>query len=372
MNYIHLSISVFIFLSCTTNKKWEEMELITFDVKESEIKRNTSLSELITIDSLIFLEQTENSLIGEISKVVVSDDRIYILDQYNSHAIFCFTKNGKFINSYRKLGRGPEEYVEINDIDYYNNKIYISVSPFRILILDKNLNFQEAIIIEEFKNRSLNSSIIAMNNDTIIISDSELPYKYNFYSINEKRFISHQSPALGQGYGYRRPPIVKSISNQLFVTERYNDTIFIIEKNKVIPKYFINYEKPASIKEKNELINRSVYDISPTKYHNRMSRNHLFFESNNYFYFSFFYNRNVHFYFRNKLNSNVLIFTDNLSNEIMDISLKITRGFYKDNIITYAEAYEIIENKEKIKFPIPSDFSEDSNPALVFYKPKFD
>ncbi len=368
------------FISCTYYPKKnlesakKQLELEVLSVCINDILVNKKLSELIIVDSLVFLEQSEESLIGGIDKVIVSDERIYVLDEQGSKGVFCFDRTGHFINSYKKLGKGPNEYNSLWDIHFYNSKLYLVVSPFRILVLDKDLLFLNSIIINDLKDVSLlYPSLTVINEDTIIIVDTELPYKFNFYSTKHKQFISQQSPSLGPGIEITYPPITKGASGQLFVSETLNDTIYLIKQNKLVPKYFIDFEKPMSKKEKLEEINRSLYDISPMKYLDKMSRISFFLENEEYISFTFIFYDRYHFYFLNKKDSKTIIFPNNVINDITgSLFLQLTKGFHKTNLITFIESYQLMENKNELIFTLPDNFSEDANPVLIFYKPRFD
>ena len=81
MKTYHLLIAILFFASC--NRILQQSESLpnniqVIDVNESDIIRNGKLSDLISIDSLVFLEYTDESLIGTIDKVIVSDKYIYI------------------------------------------------------------------------------------------------------------------------------------------------------------------------------------------------------------------------------------------------------------------------------------------------------
>ncbi len=379
MNKLYFTLICFYLLSCTYNTKKaieatksdSELEVLSVNVKD--IIYNKKLSDLIIIDSLVFLEHIGESLIGEINKVIVSDERIYVLDEAVSKGVFCFDRKGHYINSYKELGRGPHEYNSIWDIYFYNNKLYLAVSPFRIHILDKNLYFLNSIEIDDLKNISLlYPSLTVINEDTIIIADSELPYKFNFYSAKQKQFISYQSPTQGQGIEITYPPITKGPGCQFFVSETYKDTIYLIEQNKLVPKYFIDFEKPMSKNEKLREINRSPYEISPLKYLDKMYRISSFIENEEYISFTFIYYERYNFYFFNKEDSKTIIFPNNIINDITGGPfLQLTLGSHKTSLITYIEPYQLIKNKEQTNLILPENFSENANPVLIFYRPRF-
>ncbi len=85
MKNLSLTLIAIILVSCNNIPK-EQQKLVqnnvkTITVKEKDIQTNLNFSDVAEFDSLVYLEFTNESLIGEIRKVIVSDDRIYIHDR---------------------------------------------------------------------------------------------------------------------------------------------------------------------------------------------------------------------------------------------------------------------------------------------------
>ena len=80
----------------------------------------------LTIDKPAFeafdyvkLEMTSESVIGDVSKVVIGNERIYVLSLIDPR-IFIFSLDGKYINSLKR-GNGPGEVLFVSDFEYRNN-----------------------------------------------------------------------------------------------------------------------------------------------------------------------------------------------------------------------------------------------------------
>lgn len=67
-----------------------------------------------TID-YIPLETNVNSLISEINRIVIADDRFFILDS-KEQAVQIFSIEGQHLARFENIGRGPMEYLSIMDI----------------------------------------------------------------------------------------------------------------------------------------------------------------------------------------------------------------------------------------------------------------
>ena len=71
------------------------------------------------------LQTSQNSLIGEISKLYITNEYIIVVDQkYNN--LLQFNKSGQFIRKIGVKGQGPNEYIMFNDVVFDNDtqKIY--------------------------------------------------------------------------------------------------------------------------------------------------------------------------------------------------------------------------------------------------------
>ena len=65
---------------------------------------------------LIPLETTEEALIGEYDRILMTDSVICVLDYSKSRSIFIFDGEGHFKSKIMKIGRGPGEYTFPNEV----------------------------------------------------------------------------------------------------------------------------------------------------------------------------------------------------------------------------------------------------------------
>jgi ribosomal protein S17E len=89
------------------------------------------------------LETNEESLIGNITKLYISTDRIYVMDQIKTRSLFVFDKNGNFKYKISRIGNGPGEYMIISDffVDEQTKKITLLANGRKIIQFDYNGNF---------------------------------------------------------------------------------------------------------------------------------------------------------------------------------------------------------------------------------------
>ena len=83
---------------------------------------NSNLNE--SVDFVILDDSCENGLFASISKLIVKNELIYILDEVTS-SIYVFNMDGKFVKKIKHIGRGPGEYIRIRDFNVDNNCLYI-------------------------------------------------------------------------------------------------------------------------------------------------------------------------------------------------------------------------------------------------------
>jgi hypothetical protein len=113
---------------------------------------------------LIPLETTNEALLGTIIKLMMDDNRFYILDQFIK-CIYCFDLTGKFVGKIDREGRGPFEYRHINDFYVHDDKIYV-LTLARVIIFDKN-TFAP---IREIKLDDIYGSSLFVSDQNIVIS----------------------------------------------------------------------------------------------------------------------------------------------------------------------------------------------------------
>ncbi len=111
----------------------------TWDCAESDMKSTFDIQSLFSDRYILALEETEQSRIGSVAKVVMSDSLIFVLDNRLAMRAFVFNKNtGKYINSIGCTGKGPGEYVDINDfsVDLQAGTVSLLCGRKRVCVYD--------------------------------------------------------------------------------------------------------------------------------------------------------------------------------------------------------------------------------------------
>lgn len=134
--------SILIWITGCRAKTSEEMNTVILDVYSNTISE-LNTSDLIKDIRFIPLETTPDNLIGSISKIIKNKDRYYILDARIGKKILVFKTNGKYLFSFGKMGKGPEEFTKLVDIsiDSKNDVIYLLDNGRKIIKTDLNGEF---------------------------------------------------------------------------------------------------------------------------------------------------------------------------------------------------------------------------------------
>ena len=215
----------------------ESNNLVEVDFTNLPIyKFDTTLIESIRY---ISLETNEKSIIGDIGKILYSNEVFYIYDNKNQ-SIFLFDKSGNYIKNVGNLGRGPGEYISINAFDVDSNgNIYVwDGMSNKLIIYSKydrkyseyrlNKGFEEFIaaadghlIVRNLVHQGTIKSRIAsydyINDESVELLDTRYYYD-DFDIIRFGRFSLFKS------------------KNRTFFNARFKNEVFEISSNKDINK----------------------------------------------------------------------------------------------------------------------------------------
>ena len=84
----------------------------------------TKLEDIFDTLHYINLETADDFIVGEISKIDILKDTIYILDR-KTKSIYTFTINGKKVRRIGQIGNGPGEYSEPTSMSVTNDHIFV-------------------------------------------------------------------------------------------------------------------------------------------------------------------------------------------------------------------------------------------------------
>lgn len=143
------------------------------------IKFSSDGKELLRLGKAGVSKAGPDTLIGPTSCAIAPNGDIVIADghwprpttaQQDGDRIVRYTKEGKFVGAYGKMGSGPGEFMGPHAIafDSHGRLFVADRSNNRVQILDKDFKF-----LDEWRHFGRPSGIAILKNDTLIVSDSE-------------------------------------------------------------------------------------------------------------------------------------------------------------------------------------------------------
>lgn len=271
-------------LSCKEKAKKETVETTAFytipfaDIVKN--KREIKLSEFATDVELIRLENIPEAMLGNVENIEFTKEFIFV--KFWQHPVLQFSRTGKFVRNIGTKGKGPGEYNTCfkMSIDEKNERVYIHTGELTMMIFSFDGEH-----IKTFSYQALERYLNFWSRDSFFVSYFEPLWgkePYVFMEHNEHgdtlQTISNHifwgngdfgslSPFEEQNFAYR-------FENKLHMKGCYNDTVYTYnEKNKFVPKYFIDlgnhklpeelvYERKRTRPVPDDLIWTSVHETS--------------------------------------------------------------------------------------------------------------
>ena len=138
-------------MGCSSNKKQEPISksgvpVINLSEDVSTVP-SLLLSESAEKLEIVSLEMTDQSMLGEIRRIQVTDHNIWI-DHGREFYIYRFSRSGKFLNKIGSIGQGPGEYTTYSTflVDEDKKEVYIIANTNGVLAYDFEGNFKRKIV----------------------------------------------------------------------------------------------------------------------------------------------------------------------------------------------------------------------------------
>ncbi|KAA5123334.1 6-bladed beta-propeller [Bacteroides fragilis] len=177
-----LLLLIITLLGCSSNKKQEPISksgvpVINLSEDVSTVP-SLLLSESAEKLEIVSLEMTDQSMLGEIRRIQVTDHNIWI-DHGREFYIYRFSRSGIFLNKIGSIGQGPGEYTTYSTflVDEDKKEVYIIANTNGVLAYDFEGNFKRKIV----------------DIQTILQLFSSV---YDQYILNNQKFFATQNFAL--------------------------------------------------------------------------------------------------------------------------------------------------------------------------------
>ena len=126
VNMFNIRIVIYVFLillgGCQVNV---EKQNVNFQMIDFGNLRSINLSKVLKDISIVELETNENSLFGTVNQIAFYNNKIYLLDTYQSNALFAFSMKGKFLGKIERGNGGPGEFMSPHSFYVDSSGIYV-------------------------------------------------------------------------------------------------------------------------------------------------------------------------------------------------------------------------------------------------------
>ncbi|MFN4147400.1 MAG: 6-bladed beta-propeller, partial [Runella sp.] len=243
MSSFHFLFFLILASSCNNEDKNDQEIVQRISISENLCKVKYNLDTLISEFKIVFLEYPK--VISDVDKVAYFDDKMYILDK-KGIALLEFNKDGEFIKQIGSLGAGPGEYLNLSDveIDTINGDIFVLSSEKRTLIkYDKNGSY-----ISEQKLPVFAYSFTLIKDGFLFFLNSnpnELSGTCDVIVCNKELKVKSKlmCPDKSSDWICTLSGIVANNEKGIVMSKSLSNEISYFEKNKIKPKYWIDFGK---------------------------------------------------------------------------------------------------------------------------------
>ena len=399
---ISLCAASILFCSCSNNAS-NNSQIIDI---ESAIGKGAihNASEFLEDIRYIPLETTAASIIGDIRNIIIENEKIYVLT-YND-IITIFDINGKYLNTLNRIGRGPEEYLNISDFAINSRGNIVMSSYEEVLEYDANLKLVGKITPGKNANTDAGLWDFTLLEDGLFASNIMYGDTDPKYVMQDLIIYDDDSLSVIRSYNSSRQMFIPEVKGfVMFLYDRYiyknslniykpgNDTIFNIDyKNDYLKtaRYIMNYGKYRL----SEQMYIDTYEDYPEG--SKLISLLTLHETDNYLFVSLNLRALAHEPFERKTstgsykNTNAYAIYNKKNREFFLLNQPIpqTLGLKEDmaigppfwpkgvtkkqELITWHNAYELITLAEegKIDRNLVVNLKEDGNPVIVIATPK--
>lgn len=217
------------------------VESINLDIKNA--KKSVSSNSIFDRIEFIKLETGKDFLLGNISKVIAVDEKLFVLSSSNS-IVYCFSRDGEYLFTLNKKGLGPRETGEVSDME-------VDLNSSRIILSDsqkRNLYFYtiNGKFVKRIRLKHWVYDLSLLNPDLLVIRTSESGgADLKLYDLKKEEVVSeaiklYPLEDICQGYN-----MLSTFQNTVLFTPTVRDTIYEVNEKNIKAKYKINFGKHA-------------------------------------------------------------------------------------------------------------------------------
>lgn len=369
--YILSIICVFIALSCTNKKTIDNTTKVRSIILKDGINE-IKLSDLVSNIKYIPLETKTNSLIGEILNIKMYNNKFYIISRSGTQSdIKVFATDGKFVMQFGNYGKGANEILNPADI-IKNNDIFF--------VLDKtgiHSFTEDGLYLKKLFKRFPGRKFQFFHNYFYILHGLNPPGLVS--RIDLKGNIKQTFIPLKLWLGATEQDKIIPIDDGLHIFNPLLDTVYYLNDNIILPKYYINsigVKTICKILFENKKLN--PYELS--KQINSQSNASItnYNENDHYLYIDYLINQQKETFVLNKLTDKSIYFSkyiNDIDNGYFGEPLTLTDKdlliipLYSYELIEYYKSYfNVLNSKNYPLWQIVKNKKIDDNPILMICK----
>lgn len=301
------------------------------NVKRFEVRRYSEIFDSIKI---VPLESSDSILVGRVDKVVIYNDKIFVLDQTESKAVFEFDVAGRFIRRIGHVGWKFGEFKEPNDISVNNGEVSIWVHDQRkFVIYDMNGNCLREVNVATMAKSGVRISADKFATYLDIGGDVLSREKFDlrvFDDNNKKTYVGFEKKDQNYSKGIF---FISQNRNQFLVSPGYSNDLYEIDTNKNVlhKKYSIDlgkYRLPDDFATKYPTFISFDKGLSHSNYAYITD----YWDTPNYLVYSFSYKGLIYDVYYSKRTKQIR-YGNAWFNNVYGIIVGANKGAYDDNII---------------------------------------
>jgi hypothetical protein len=368
--FIFLVILIACFISCT-NKRSDLLrspELIEIDI---DVKERPKLD--ITIEAIIPLETSPNSLLSNIDKVKYFNKRFYLLNnnRFQQPALFVFDDKGKFVRKTIQ-GKGPGEVIEpfAFAINREDATIFLhDQTSGSTRVYDRDLNYIKSI---DHEYRFI-SDFYHINRDTFLIyhhqdnPDYKAGKQYFSHTLYTEGFSKEKHLGIVSNNRMTMPNPVSIFKNEVLMLDSWNYTIYQLIHGEKRIRYLLDLGKYGFTKKESQEFSGDEIDDNIAQ--GKRAGVAGIFKTNDFLVVMTAIKDNALTYFRSLKNKKIYCYNDWAYANLMEYSL--IQGVTDDGLF-----YGLVEPAQLIQFQNTSGrfkelkVNENDNPYLLLFKVK--
>lgn len=372
MKQIIFACFIILFNSCTKSIV-SSNNVFCIDLDKTQ---TITAKDLFSKIEIVTLETNEQSLIHAISKVVEHESRLYILDS-RQKAILIFNSEGKFIAKIHSVGRAPEEYSLLYDIQIntYSNTLEGLDPMGKILTYDLDGKYISTIYLPHPPMAYHNITIL--NQDSILLHTKPTyieDYTFRIYSRKSDSIVSKFNRQKESIFWRIQSPI-QSYKDSIYYSRAIYNQIYRVKNDTIINAYSWNFGEYAY-----DLTQMEIPDLTDpvqqmkfykeVMYSAKIPYTYCFNGQNDRYYYSCIYMKDKMInIFYNKESKKEIVFStmeDNIGIQPLMIDNEKIIGITDEDWVPLSP-FILSKSSNIINQEAIANMTDDSNPILVKY-----